>query len=198
MPTSSLRRPLRAPLPLPLRRALPALALLLCCASLPTHADELGQVRQLQASGRLEQALHDVRQLIERRPKDPQYRVTEALILQQMHRDTQAIAVLHALTVEYPELPEPHNNLAVLYAAQGEDMLALEQLRMALRTNPAYATAASNLGDLYLRLAADAYRSALSGSGDPAAQAHARAQLHLLQPLQQVAPKTPPAASPAP
>ena len=176
MPAVALRRPLY--------RALPALALLLCCAGAPAHADELDRVRQLQAAGQLEQALHEVRQLIGRRPNDPQYRVTEALILQQMHRDPQAIDVLHSLTVQYPELPEPHNNLAVLYAAQGDDLLALEQLHMALRTNPAYATAASNLGDVYLQLAADAYRKAVAGSGDAAAQAHARARLRLLQSLQ--------------
>lgn len=161
------------------RRAwLPALLCALACVS--ARADELARVRSLQAAGQLDQALRDVRNLIEHRPNDPQYRLTEARILQQQHQDQQAIDVLSRLTEKYPELPEPYNNLAVLYAAQGRYELARQELQMALRANPAYATASANLGDVYRQLACRAYRQALQGDGDAAAQAHARGSLQAL------------------
>lgn len=169
--------------PRPLRLCACLLAGLLAGANLAARADDLASVRQLQAAGQSRQALSEVRSLIQQRPADPQYRLTEALILQQLHEDHQAIEVLRALVARYPELPEPHNNLAVLYAARGEYALALEQLHMALRANPAYATASSNLGDLYLQLARQAYAQALR-DGDAAAQQHARTALQCLQSAQ--------------
>ena len=163
------------------RRACALTALLLGCACSLAHADALDQVRQLQAAGHLEQALQAVRGLIRERPADPQYQLTEALILQQQHHDGQAIDLLRSLIRRYPELPEPYNNLAVLYAARGETARALESLQMALRANPDYATARANLGDVYLQLAEQSYRQAAASAGDDAARAHARASLKRLQ-----------------
>ncbi|MDE2121090.1 MAG: tetratricopeptide repeat protein [Betaproteobacteria bacterium] len=162
-----------------LRLASWLLACLLAGLSMTARADDLAQVRALQAAGKLPQALTQVRDLIAQRPGDPQYRLTEALILQQQRHDEQAMDVLQGLIAQYPELPEPYNNLAVLYAARGEYDLALRELRMALRTNPDYATAASNLGDVYLQLARQAYGQALHGT-DASAQQHARLALQRL------------------
>jgi tetratricopeptide (TPR) repeat protein len=58
-------------------------------------------------------------------------------------------------------LPEPYNNLAVLYASQGQYDNARAALEMAIRTNPSYATAHENLGDVYAKLASQAYSKAL-------------------------------------
>ena len=171
------------------------LAWALAGAIAQARADDLAQVRSLQSEGRLEQALREVRRLIEHRPNDPQYRLTEALILQQQHRDRQAIDVLRKLTLQYPELPEPYNNLGVIYAERGDYAQALEQLRMALHANPAYATASSNLGDLYVQLARQSYEQALRASDDPGAQQHARAALKWLR---SAAAPHPPAAPAAP
>jgi tetratricopeptide (TPR) repeat protein len=174
-----------------LRRACTLLALLLGCACSLARADDLDQVRQLQAAGHLEQALQAVRGLIRQRPGDPQYQLTEALILQQQHHDGQAIELLRALIRRYPELPEPYNNLAVLYAARGETARALQSLEMALRANPDYATARANLGDVYLQLAEQAYRRAAGSAGDAAARAHAQASLRRLQAGPDAAPPMP-------
>ena len=65
------------------------------------------------------------------------------------------------LTEDYPELPEPYNNLAVLYASQSQYDKARAALEMAIRTNPSYATAHENLGDVYAKLASQAYSKAL-------------------------------------
>lgn len=165
------------------RRACLLCLLLLGCAGAQAQADALDPIRQAQAAGHLEQALRELRALIRQRPGDPQYRLTEALILQQQHHDGQAIEVLEQLSLSYPELPEPHNNLAVLYAARGQTARALEQLNMALRANPDYATARANLGDVYLQLAEQAYQKAADSAGDAAARAHALAALQGLRKL---------------
>ena len=72
---------------------------------------------------------------------------------------------LHGVDRDYPSLPEPYNNLAVLYAAEGQERKASEVLEQAIRTNPSYATAHENLGDLYARMASDAYAKALQLDG---------------------------------
>ena len=83
-----------------------------------------------------------------------------------------AIAVFSKLTEDYPELPEPYNNLAVIYAQQKQYDKAKQALEMAIRTHPSYATAHENLGDIYARLASQAYDRALQiDSSNSSAQA---------------------------
>jgi tetratricopeptide (TPR) repeat protein len=69
--------------------------------------------------------------------------------------------VFTRLTEDYPELPEPYNNLAVIYAQQKQFDKARQALEMAIRTHPSYATAHENLGDIYARLASQSYDKAL-------------------------------------
>ena len=94
-------------------------------------------------------------------PKDAQARFLKGLILTEQGKISDAITVFAALTHDYPELPEPHNNLAVLYAGQGQYDKAKNALEMAIRTNPSYATAQENLGDIYAKMASQAYDRAL-------------------------------------
>ncbi len=79
-----------------------------------------------------------------------------------MNRDDEAIAAFTELTETYPELPEPYNNLAALYAKQGRYAEARAALETATKANPGYGLAFENLGDLYLRMADQAYRRAQS------------------------------------
>jgi len=55
--------------------------------------------------------------------------------------------------------------IAVLYAGQGQYEKARQALEMAIRTHPSYATAHENLGDVYAKLASQAYDKALSLDG---------------------------------
>ena len=64
------------------------------------------------------------------------------------------------MTEEFPELPEPYNNLAVIYASQGQLERARTLLETALQVRPDYATAQENLGDVFLQMSADAYQRA--------------------------------------
>ncbi len=143
----------------------------------------------------LPRTLPAVEQAIAAHPDDPRLRLRQALLLQQAHEDAQAIKVLRALSLRYPELPEPYNNLGVLYAAQGQYQLARAQFEAALRANADYATAASNLGDVYLRLGEQAYERALQGSGDAGARAHAQRMLRQLRAIDTI-PRQPAASPP--
>jgi tetratricopeptide (TPR) repeat protein len=95
------------------------------------------------------------------KPKDAQARFLRGIALTETKKLDAAIAVFQKLTEDYPELPEPYNNLAVIYAQQKQYEKAKGALEMAIRTHPAYATAHENLGDIYARLASQAYDKAL-------------------------------------
>jgi tetratricopeptide (TPR) repeat protein len=95
------------------------------------------------------------------KPKDAQARFLRGIALTETKKLDAAITVFQKLTEDYPELPEPYNNLAVIYAQQKQYEKAKAALEMAIRTHPAYATAHENLGDIYARLASQAYDKAL-------------------------------------
>jgi len=78
-----------------------------------------------------------------------------------MNRLDDAESIFKNLTQAHPELPEPFNNLAVVYAAKGNFDAAREALREAISTHPAYATAHENMGDIYAKMAVVAYNEAL-------------------------------------
>ena len=142
-------------------RTLAALVLAVCAALIPARADELQDISQLLKSGQNAQALERVNRYLVPRPKDAQGRFLKGLILAEQNKTADAIDVFTKLSQDYPELPEPYNNVAVLYASQGLYEKARQALEMSIRTHPAYATAYENLGDLYSRLASQAYDKAL-------------------------------------
>ena len=112
-------------------------------------------------SGKLTEALGKADQYLAGKPRDPQMRFLKGVILTESGKPNDAISTFLKLTEDYPELPEPYNNLAVLYAGQGQYEKARAALEMAIRTNPSYATAQENLGDVYAKLASQAYSKAL-------------------------------------
>ena len=140
--------------------ALLASALLLC-ASPVTHADEMGDANMLFKQGQRGQALDKVNNYLASKPKDAQARFLKGLILTEQGKTADAIKIFSALTDDYPDLPEPYNNLAVLYASQGKYDKAKQLLEKAISTHPSYATAHENLGDIYAKMASQAYDRAL-------------------------------------
>jgi len=141
------------------RLAIPLFALVI--SALPVRADELQDIDRLLKQGQHAQALERVNQYLSQKPKDAKGRFIKGLILVEQNKAAEAIEVFTALSRDYPELPEPYNNLAVLYAAQGQYEKARQQLEMSIRTHPSYATAYENLGDVYTKLASQAYDKAL-------------------------------------
>ncbi len=134
---------------------------LLMCFSLIAGADELQDISKLLKQGKQDQALVRVDAYLATKPKDAQARFLKGLILTEQDKTNEAIRVFSDLTEDFPELPEPYNNLAVLYASQGQYDKARISLEMAIRTHPSYATAHENLGDIYAKMASQAYDRAL-------------------------------------
>ena len=128
-------------------------------------ADDYGDVNRLLKAGQPTEAMAKVDQFLAAKPRDPQMRFLKGVILAETGKANEAIGVFVKLTEEFPELPEPYNNLAVLYASQSQFDKARVALEMAIRTNPSYATAHENLGDVYAKLASQAYSKALQLDG---------------------------------
>jgi len=125
------------------------------------QSDEIQDISRLMRQGQHAQALERVNQYLATRPRDAQGRFLKGLILVEQNKVGEAIDAFTKLSQDYPELPEPYNNLAVLYAAQGQYEKARQALEMSIRTHPSYATAHENLGDVYAKLASQAYDRAL-------------------------------------
>jgi len=124
-------------------------------------ADDLRDAQKLYNQGKLQPALDKVDEFLKAQPRDPQGRFLKGLVLTEQKRTQEAIQVFTGLTEDFPELPEPYNNLAVLYASQGNYEKAKSALELAIHTHPTYATAHENLGDIYAELASRAYDRAL-------------------------------------
>lgn len=147
-----------------------ALSVGLLCMGV-AQADSYGDVRQLVQAGQVTEALAKADAYIQQNPRDPQMRFVRGVILSEQGRTAEATEALTQLTRDYPELPEPHNNLAAIYAAQGQYDKARDALETALRLNPNYVTAHENLGDIYARLAAQQYaRASQFASAAPTVQ----------------------------
>jgi tetratricopeptide (TPR) repeat protein len=137
------------------------ISVLAACFATSALADEYGDVMQLMRQGKHADALSKADQYLSGKPKDAQMRFLKGVIQRDAGKASDAIATFTKLTEDYPELPEPYNNLAVLYASQSQFDKARAALEMAIRTNPSYATAHENLGDVYAKLASQAYNKAL-------------------------------------
>ena len=112
--------------------------------------------------GRLDAALQRLDVQLKKAPQEAEARFLRGLVLTRLKRTEDAIKAFADITRDYPQLPEPYNNLAVLYAQQGDYEKARDALEAALATHPSYATAHENLGDIYAALAGAAYNRALA------------------------------------
>ena len=128
-------------------------------------ADDYADVSRLMRAGQYAEATAKSDQYLAGKPKDPQMRFLRGVIQTETGKTNDAIATFTQITQDYPELPEPYNNMAVLYAGQSQFDKARAALEMAIRTNPSYATAHENLGDVYAKLASQAYSKALQLDG---------------------------------
>jgi len=133
----------------------------LLAAIYPAQANDVSDIGKLMHNGQYPEALSKTDAVLAKHPRDAQMRFVKGLILAEQNKAAEAIAIFSKLTEDFPDLPEPYNNLAVLYAANGQYDKARSALDMAIRTNPTYATALENLGDIYAKLASQAYDKAL-------------------------------------
>jgi Flp pilus assembly protein TadD len=134
-----------------------AFALLFSLWGSAAYANDYDDVNLLLRQGKSSEALAKADTYIAGKPRDPQMRFLRGVILTEQNKTVEAITAFTQLTQDFPELPEPYNNLAALYASQSKFDQARTALETALRLNPNYATAHENLGDVYARLAAQEY-----------------------------------------
>lgn len=138
-----------------------ALAAALLAGSHTAFAGLAEDAKSLMAQGQYAEALSKLDQHLSKNPQDASARFSRGLALVKLNRTNEAIKAFADLTRDYPQLPEPYNNLAVIYAQQGDYEKARDALEAALATHPSYATAHENLGDIYAALAGAAYNRAL-------------------------------------
>ncbi len=120
-----------------------------------------GDIQHLINEGQYNEALKLTEEQLSLNSSDIKLQFMKGLVLTRLDRYSDAEKVFIQLTKENPELPEPFNNLAVVYAAQGKYAQASEALKSAINTHPSYATAHENLGDIYAKMASRAYNQAL-------------------------------------
>ncbi|PIF78478.1 tetratricopeptide repeat protein [Variovorax sp. 54] len=135
-------------------------ALLFGLWGIAAHANDYDDVNLLLRQGKSAEALAKADTYIAGKPRDPQMRFLRGVILTEQNKTAEAITAFTQLTQDFPELPEPYNNLAALYASQSKFDQARAALETALKLSPNYATAHENLGDVYARLAAQEYMRA--------------------------------------
>jgi Flp pilus assembly protein TadD len=137
--------------------ALPALALGLLLCAVPARAALADDVAQLLAAGRGAEALQRTEQALLVTPRDAQTRFVHGVVLMELGRDAEALAQFTRLAQEFPELPEPLNNIALLHARAGRLEAARATLESALRNDPGHRAARANLAEVHLMLAAAAW-----------------------------------------
>lgn len=150
------------------------LSCLLLAFSAGVKADVYSDVNRLVASEQWAQAQSQAEQHLKSQPTDPQMRLLLSRIQEGLGQTAAATQTLQALTQSFPELPEPHNNLAALLARQNRYAEALAALQAAVRARPDYATAQENLGDVYIALAIEAYQNAVRAMPSQPRAAHKR------------------------
>lgn len=124
------------------------------------------EATNLAARGKVQEALDVVESNLKTKPRDPQWRFLQGLLLAQSDRRSEALSVFTSLTEEFPNLPEPYNNLAALQAANGQTDQARVSLEAAVLADSNYAVAYENLADVHLRLSLEAYQRAVAAGGD--------------------------------
>ncbi|WP_439685130.1 Tetratricopeptide repeat protein [Cupriavidus oxalaticus] len=183
-PHASIAAPARLLRPLHLRQALAAAAVLALAAALagPAQAQQgplslpaptspvdgirstdpgMSEAQQAANARRYDEAIKGFDRVIAANPRNAQARFQRAWALAQSGREDAAIQAFTEMAADFPELPEPHNNLALLYAKRGDLKRAEAELLLATEVKPAFAIAYTNLGDVYRRLAEQAYAEAL-------------------------------------
>ena len=146
--------------PAPIVAALLAALAIAVGAPVGAQLDDLREARAALRAGNPAGALAAVDKRLAAKPQEADARFLRGVILTELARPDEAFQVFLVLTQDYPELPEPYNNVAVLYASRGEYERARASLEMAIRAKPDYAPAYENLGDVYARLSSQAYEKA--------------------------------------
>ncbi|MBV8380196.1 MAG: tetratricopeptide repeat protein [Paucibacter sp.] len=163
-----------------------AAACLLCLSCvLASAATPVEAAQKLWFAGQRQEAVAALESALERSPEQLQLRFQLGVYTMELGDLAKAEAIFTAMTRDFPDLADPFNNLAVVFAARGELKAAREALEQALNLQPDQPQALENLGDVQLRLAEQAYAHAARVQPVPSAQLASKrsATLTLVQQL---------------
>ena len=149
------------------------LLLLLFCTQVyakPNDVSSLAAIQALIEQGNTVAATNKLLQLVKAEPEHYQAWFLLGVNQAEQRQFDAAIASFRRVIVLQPTLAEPHNNLAVIYNETGDFRAAVTALEASLLLKPDYVTAQENIGDLYVKLAADAYRKVLARDNNPVLQ----------------------------
>ena len=118
------------------------------------------QIEKLIRAKQFKEAIDQIDLALVKNPRNVQLRFLKARLLIELHNLPAAKKTFTEITQQFPELPEPYNNLAAIGASQDQWIDARDYLELALKLRPDYATALANLGDIYIRLATKNYEAA--------------------------------------
>jgi tetratricopeptide (TPR) repeat protein len=108
-----------------------------------------------------DQVLQLTQQALKQTPRDAKIRFWQALAQEKLGQTDLAMQGYLALTQDFPELPEPHNNLGTLLLKQGDLDGAQLAFQEALRMDAQYTQALENLADVLNLQAKRLYQKAL-------------------------------------
>ena len=117
-------------------------------------------IEKLVKAKKYPEAIEGIDKQLNKTPGNVQLRYIKARLQIEMRQWEAARKTLIEITQQFPELPEPYNNLAALASNQGNWMEARDYLELALKLRPSYTVASANLGEVYIRLAVQAYDNA--------------------------------------
>jgi len=154
------------------------------CSNSSFAQDAANQISSMIQTGQFENALNTIDNELKAKPKDPLLKFQRGIALSGLGRNDDAIVEFSKITEEYPQLPEPYNNLAVLYSSKGDLAKAKTSLELAIKAQPNYATAYDNLGDIHSKLANQYYQQAITIDSN---NVSAKSKIDLLAPITTIA-----------
>lgn len=168
-------------------RYLGVMALLCSCQSFAqdtadtTATADMDRIITMGEAGNIDAALEGLDALLESNPRDLEALYYQGLLKLQQDDLHGAEDAFNQVLEYYPEVAEAANNLALAQARMGQYNSARISLQRAIALDPDFAAANANLGDLYVRMAVEAYRKAGEGyQDDPEATRANAAKLEFL------------------
>ena len=131
-----------------------------------SRVELMAGIDQLIADEQWEKADRAVTLALKKMPESAQLRFKRAVIAERAGHTQKAIRLLKQMIDRYPEIVEPYNNLAAIYAAQGQKTKARECLITAVSINPNFAYGWENLGNLIVQEALPYYEKAAKAAPD--------------------------------
>lgn len=156
-------------------------------AATPGLTTDLAEATRMIQEGQYALARVKIDAVLAGNAKNPQARFLRGVVQSDQDEPDEALATFQALTEDFPELPEPYNNMAVIWAQRGQYEKARAALESAIASHPDYAIAHENLGDIYSRLAGAEYDRAVALDK---INKSAQAKLVLIRQLYAVAPSS--------